>query len=132
MPVSRIDLEVREQYAPTSDGWSLHLRRTRLPGCFDPATKPLLIVPGYGMNSFIFSYHPRNTSMERCLAEAGFEVWSVNLRGQGPSRCDDKDAPARLLLKKPKKHLNPNFFLQKNAPPPKNPLYLQQLSAILI
>ncbi|MFP6683789.1 MAG: alpha/beta fold hydrolase [Polyangiaceae bacterium] len=95
--MSRIDLEVREQYTATSDGWSLHLRRTRLPGCFDPTTKPLLIVPGYGMNTFIFSFHPRNTSMERCLAEAGFEVWSVNLRGQGPSRRDDKNAPEPSL-----------------------------------
>ena len=79
-------ISVREQYVTTPDGWSLHLRRTISPLHFDPATKPLLIVPGYGMNTFIFSYHPRDTSMERCLAEGGYEVWSVNLRDQGPSR----------------------------------------------
>src|SRR5690606_30555251 len=56
------------------------------PRHFEPSTKPLLIVPGYGMNSFIFSFHPRGTSMERCLAEGGFEVWAVDLRGQGHSR----------------------------------------------
>lgn len=84
--MSAIDLVVREQYVTTPDGWSLHLRRTLSPHHFDARSKPLLIVPGYGMNSFIFSYHPRGTSMERCLAEGGFEVWAMDLRGQGESK----------------------------------------------
>lgn len=79
-------LDIDEQYVPTHDGWNLHVRRTLSPTHFDSAQRPLLIVPGYGMNSFIFSYHPRGTSMERTLAEAGFEVWAVNLRGHGKSR----------------------------------------------
>ena len=83
---SRMELSVSERFATTPDGWSLHLKRTVAPARFDPSLRPLIIVPGYGMNSFIFGYHPRGTSMERCLAEEGFEVWSVNLRGQGPSR----------------------------------------------
>ncbi len=81
-----LDLQVREQYVTTADGWSLRMRRTTSPHHFDPDTKPLLIVPGYGMNSFIFSYHPRGTSMERCLAEGGYEVWALDLRGQGHSK----------------------------------------------
>lgn len=84
---SGIDLVVREQYVSTPDGWSLKLRRTLSPHHFNPRSKPLLIVPGYGMNSFIFSYHPRGTSMERCLAEGGFEVWAMDLRGQGESKA---------------------------------------------
>ncbi len=84
--MSEPDLMVREQYVSTADGWSLQLRRTVSPKHFDPDTEPLLIIPGYGMNSFIFSYHPRGTSMVRSLAEAGFEVWSLDLRGQGHSR----------------------------------------------
>jgi pimeloyl-ACP methyl ester carboxylesterase len=79
-------LSITEQYLRTHDGWTLELRRTVSRDHFDPARAPLLIVPGYGMNNFIFSYHPRGTSMERCLAEAGFEVWSFNLRAQGGSR----------------------------------------------
>ena len=90
-------LEVREQYATTADGWSLRLRRTVSPQHFDAATKPLLIVPGYGMNSFIFSYHPRGTSMERCLAEGGYEVWAMDLRGQGHSR-PTVDRPGAISL----------------------------------
>ena len=44
------------------------------------------------MNSFLFGFHPRGTSMELCLAEAGFEVWSLNLRAQGGSRATSPDA----------------------------------------
>ena len=47
--------------------------------------RPVLIVPGYGMNSFIFSYHPNGLSLEGFLAEQGFEVWRVDLRAQGES-----------------------------------------------
>jgi len=95
---AEVDLVVREQFVDTADGWSLHLRRTRSPRQFDPQTQPLLIVPGYGMNSFIFSYHPRGTSMERCLAEAGFEVWAVDLRGQGLSEPSGAHHPGPQSL----------------------------------
>ncbi|NUP08607.1 MAG: alpha/beta fold hydrolase [Polyangiaceae bacterium] len=49
-------------------------------------TKPVLIVPGYGMNSFIFGYHPRGNSFEAALVAAGLEVWLVDLRAQGESK----------------------------------------------
>ena len=92
------DLVVREQYVTTADGWSLHLRRTLSPAHFDPEERPLLIVPGYGMNTFIFSFHPRGSSMERCLAEGGYEVWSLNLRGQGHSE-PAKRVPGEVSLR---------------------------------
>jgi len=44
------------------------------------------IIPGYGMNAFIFGYHPRGKSMESYWAGKGFEVWSLNLRAQGNSK----------------------------------------------
>lgn len=69
-----------------SEGWSIHLKQSWSPDHLDRSLRPLLIIPGYGMNSFIFGFHPQGTSMTRCLAEAGFEVWSANMRGQGPSR----------------------------------------------
>ena len=47
--------------------------------------RPVVIVPGYGMNSFIFSFHPRGASLEDYLADQGLEVWSVDLRAQGES-----------------------------------------------
>ena len=87
-----VELDVSHRFVVTPDGWSLHLRCTRAAGATDRTKGPLLIVPGYGMNSFIFSFHPRGTSMERCLAEAGFEVWAADLRGQGDSKRDRADA----------------------------------------
>ncbi|MSP23605.1 MAG: alpha/beta fold hydrolase [Myxococcales bacterium] len=91
------ELAVSERIVSTHDGWAIHLRRTVSPAHLDPRARPLLIVPGYGMNSFIFSYHPRNTSLERWLAEAGFEVWAMNLRAQGASvPCNAAPGPVTL------------------------------------
>lgn len=64
-------------------GWLLSLNQSWSPERFVPGRRPVLIVPGYGMNSFIFSYHPSGLSLEGYLADAGFEVWRVDLRAQG-------------------------------------------------
>ena len=69
------------------DGWRLELRQVLDEARLDTSRRPVAIVPGYGMNSFIFGYHPRGLSLEEHLAEAGFEVWSLDLRGQGGSVC---------------------------------------------
>src|SRR6185437_13198294 len=50
-----------------------------------PRGRPVLIVPGYGMNSFIFGFHPQGPSLVESLAARGLEVWTVDLRGQGLS-----------------------------------------------
>jgi pimeloyl-ACP methyl ester carboxylesterase len=47
--------------------------------------RPVVIVPGYQMNSSVFGYHPGGASLEAHLAGRGIEVWSVDLRGQGKS-----------------------------------------------
>lgn len=86
-------LTVSEHFVPNDDGWLLHLTRTVSDEALDPAKPPVLIVPGYGMNAFIFGFHPRGTPMAGTIAEAGHEVWAVNLRAQGPSRPDRKGAP---------------------------------------
>lgn len=80
-------IEVEEHRAETADGWSLHLKRTVDTSRLERSSRPLLIVPGYGMNGFIFGFHPRGTSLERHLAEAGLEVWTGSLRAQGRSRA---------------------------------------------
>ncbi len=79
-------IEIDQHQTHNGDGWMLSLRRTVDPEKLDSERHPLLIIPGYGMNSFIFGFHPRGTSMEAVLASHGFEVWSVDLRGQGRSR----------------------------------------------
>ncbi len=67
-------------------GWQLALYQTWDASRLDPSRRPVLIVPGYGMNSYIFDFHPSGRSLVRSLAEAGFEVWRVDLRAQGGSR----------------------------------------------
>ncbi|HJL19011.1 MAG TPA: alpha/beta fold hydrolase [Sandaracinaceae bacterium LLY-WYZ-13_1] len=86
-----------EHFAHTDDGWRLQLTRTAHRGRVDPARRPVVIVPGYGMNGFIFGFHPRGTSLVRHLADAGLEVWVANLRGQGASAPRSPDAPGPSL-----------------------------------
>jgi alpha-beta hydrolase superfamily lysophospholipase len=69
-------------------GWRLAVTRTRpLRDGPRPAEgkRPVLVVPGYGMNSFIFSFHPKGPSMVETLASRGLEVWTIDFRGQGKS-----------------------------------------------
>lgn len=72
-------------YLPNNDGWNLAVRQTFAPESLDRSLRPVLIIPGYGMNSFIFGYHPTGQSMTEYLASEGLEVWTVDLRGQGAS-----------------------------------------------
>jgi len=66
-------------------GWELAIRRAS-PPAGRAAGRPALIVPGYGMNSFIFGFHPKGLSLEEYLASRGIETYSVDLRDQGMSR----------------------------------------------
>lgn len=91
-------IRVQRHHAPNDDGWLLHLRQTWSTEHLVPQRRPVLIVPGYGMNAFIFGFHPRGTSMERHLAQAGFEVWSVDLRRQGNSRPQTRKGPPPSML----------------------------------
>lgn len=67
-------------------GWELALVQSWDEARLARGRRPVVIVPGYGMNSYIFSYHPSGPSLEGYLAAAGFEVWRADLRNQGPSR----------------------------------------------
>jgi pimeloyl-ACP methyl ester carboxylesterase len=64
-------------------GWRLSVSRVRPRG--ETRGRPVLIVPGYGMNSFIFGFHPKGPSLIECLAARGLEVWTVDFRGNGRS-----------------------------------------------
>ena len=81
-------MPTQEHRVKNGDGWTLSLFQTWGDGLV-AGRRPILIVPGYGMNSFIFSYHPRGASLESYLVDAGFEVWRADLRAQGGSSPDD-------------------------------------------
>ena len=78
-------MKTLEHFVSNHDGWHISLFQTWDEERLVPGRRPVLIVPGYGMNSFIFSYHPRGESLEGYLVRAGFEVWRVDLRAQGKS-----------------------------------------------
>ncbi len=73
-------------FVPNEQGWVLEVKKCMGTSKGRIRRNPIVIVPGYGMNSFIFGYHPEGLSMESYLQKRGFEVWSVNLREQGGSR----------------------------------------------
>ena len=78
----------------TDDGWMLPLARgidpDRAPG------RPVLFVPGFGMNSHIFRFHPRGRSFMAHLLDHGLDPWSVDLRGQSTTTAPGKRAAIRL------------------------------------
>jgi pimeloyl-ACP methyl ester carboxylesterase len=74
-----------QHLVPNNDGWLLSLSQSFDLERLDPARRPVVIIPGFGMNSFIYSYHPNGVSLEAFLVEAGLEVWRADLRGQGGS-----------------------------------------------
>ncbi len=77
-------------------GWSLCLRRHRRPSGGPPTRPPVVLVPGYAMNSHILGFHPSGRSMIGFLVDAGFEVWTADLRGQGTSRRHRGRRPLHL------------------------------------
>jgi pimeloyl-ACP methyl ester carboxylesterase len=79
--------------ADNGAGWTISLKRIAPTGeSRVKKSRPVLLVPGYGMNSFIFGFHPNGLSLEGYLASRGLEVWSVDLRSQGRSRPTDGSA----------------------------------------
>lgn len=71
-------LEVETHQVSTPDGWTLPLHRAVSPGT---PGKPVLFIPGFGMNAYIFRYHPRGLSFMQALLDEGFDPWSMDLRG---------------------------------------------------
>lgn len=74
----------------TPDGWELTLRRGLRAGRPAPGP-PVLLVPGYGMNASIFDFHPGGPSFLEHLYDAGFDPWTVDLRGTSTSRPPRSD-----------------------------------------
>ncbi len=68
------------------DGWRLELKAYAPINAPAEPRPPILLIPGYCMNTFILGFHPRGTPLIGYLQQAGFEVWSANLRGQGESQ----------------------------------------------
>jgi pimeloyl-ACP methyl ester carboxylesterase len=70
--------------APTADGWILALARRRPVGT--PRPVPVLLVHGIAANHVCMDFPMGRLSLAAHLAEAGFDCFSVDLRGHGRSR----------------------------------------------
>ncbi|HEY6100831.1 MAG TPA: alpha/beta fold hydrolase, partial [Anaeromyxobacter sp.] len=70
--------------APTRDGWTLYLgrRRPRAPR----RGPPVLLVHGIAMNRQAFDFGVERYSIAAFLAHAGFDCFTLDLRGHGRSR----------------------------------------------
>ena len=68
----------------TADRWALALHRYRMPGITSHRRLPVMLCHGLGSNRFSFDA-PRGPSLARFLAEEGYDVWSLDLRGAGSS-----------------------------------------------
>ncbi len=85
-------VNIDRHMVPNHEGWLLPLKRTLSHDHFDPTLPPVLILPGYGMNAYIFGWPEDGQSMERTLAECGLEVWSGGMRMQGRAQKVGKRA----------------------------------------
>lgn len=72
---------------PNWDGWLLQVKRSWCPKTLDPTSRPVVLIPGFGNNARIFAFPDDTRSMEGFFVRRQREVWSVNLRGQGASKC---------------------------------------------
>lgn len=67
---------------PTTDGWKLHLIRTRQLGVPSIRHHPVILCPGLGSSgAYSFDLSP-NVSLADYLASQGWDVWTVELRGE--------------------------------------------------
>jgi len=81
--------KLSEYVVNNNDGWELSLERLINTKKYDRSLSPALFIPGYGMNSFIFNYHPNGKSLAQYVSDRGFEVYMINFRQMGRSRCYD-------------------------------------------
>lgn len=80
-----VAMRVQRHY-PQGGGWVLDVRRHWSDEHLDRRRRPVLLIPGYCMNTTPLGFHPEGPSMIELLVQRGFEVWTANLRGQGESR----------------------------------------------
>lgn len=83
--------KLSEYIVNNNDGWELSLERLVNDKKYNKSLSPALLIPGYGMNSFIFNYHPNGKSLAQYIADRGFEVYMINFRQMGKSRCYDNE-----------------------------------------
>jgi len=88
-----VEIQVQSHYTQTSDGWTLQVDRYQ-PTTPDPVNYPVVLCHGLSYNNRFWDL-TKKTSLARYLAERGYDVWSVSLRGAGLS-----DQPVSSVMRK--------------------------------
>jgi pimeloyl-ACP methyl ester carboxylesterase len=71
-------MDIETHTTATHDGWRLTMHRGVRRR---PTGRPVLFVPGFGMNGYIFRYHPATRRFMEHLLDACLDPWSVDMRG---------------------------------------------------
>ena len=74
---------IKYHYTETPDGLTLALCRYK-PETLDQNKDPVILCHGLGYNMLFWDLH-KDVSLPRYLARNGYDVWSLSLRGAGPS-----------------------------------------------
>jgi pimeloyl-ACP methyl ester carboxylesterase len=82
------------RFAETKDGWRIALAR-RAPRGDAPRRPPVLLCHGLSANRGNLDFGVERYSLAHTLALAGFECFTIDLRGHGDSRRFRDDAPRR-------------------------------------
>lgn len=77
-------VQYRYYVAETTDRWKIVLVRYWMPGRVAPARLPVILCHGFSYNAYFYDLQAP-VSLARYLANLGFDVWVVNLRGCGQS-----------------------------------------------
>jgi len=75
--------EVKYYYTSTDDGLTLALRRYK-PERLSQDKDPVILCHGFSYNLLFWDLHEK-VSLPRYLAQKGYDVWSLSLRGSCPS-----------------------------------------------
>lgn len=81
------------RFADTTDGWRIALGRRTPRGT--PRLPPVLLCHGLSVNRGNLDFGVERYSLALHLAQAGFDCFSIDLRGHGASRRLRQDAPRR-------------------------------------
>jgi pimeloyl-ACP methyl ester carboxylesterase len=77
--------EARHYAVKTADGWALSVSRYPPRGAARPGAQPVILCHGLTYNATFWDLDPA-CSFAEYLAQNGFDVWTVNLRGCGLSQ----------------------------------------------
>lgn len=105
----RVDVKPEEtQYAVTEDGWQLALYHYPAKGLIKRET-PVILCHGMALNNLFWNLAP-DVNFSGYLAQRGFDVWTLDLRGVGRSKRINRFGEFKSADVKEEKKKDPGFW----------------------